>query len=88
MAEAIKRQVALRIEGRDYLKVSHAARLIGVSRAMVYKALHRGALDTLNFDGTLMIEHGSALRYRAERRQTFCRERGGVSILEEVRAVT
>src|SRR2546425_12256241 len=56
------------------ISASQAADLIGISRAAVYKAIEKGALNAIRLGNVTVVDRASALAYRDERRSDRRRE--------------
>jgi excisionase family DNA binding protein len=55
------------------ISVTQAAELIGITRAAVYKAIGKHALEALRIGNVTVVNRASALRYREERREASIR---------------
>jgi len=56
------------------ISASQAADLIGISRAAVYKAIEKGALNAIRLGNVTVVDRASALAYRDDRRSDRRRE--------------
>jgi len=56
------------------ISASQAADLIGISRAAVYKAIEKGALNAIRLGNVTVVDRASALAYRDGRRSERLRE--------------
>lgn len=54
------------IDLNKYITVAQAVRLYGVSRVSFYQAAHRGMVESLRFDGRLMLLKESVDKWRRQ----------------------